>query len=67
MFQDRQVWAIVAARSDKEAQEMCRNIDEKVNFINLVVKPYKKKLTSLGKEKSGNVLKPHNNTPKKTG
>ena len=34
LFQDRQVWAIVAARSDKEAQEMCRNLDEKVNFIN---------------------------------
>ena len=27
MFQDRQVWAILAARSNKEAQEMCRNID----------------------------------------
>ena len=42
LFQDRQVWAIVA-RSDKEAQEMCRNLDEKVNFINAIIKPYKRK------------------------
>ena len=42
MFQDRQVWAIIAARSDLEAQQMCRNIDEKVNFINSLVKPFKK-------------------------
>ena len=58
MFQDRQVWAIVAARSDKEAQEMCRNIDEKVNFINALVKPYKKEISKPRKRnKSGNVLK----------
>ena len=58
LFQDRQVWAIVAARSDKEAQEMCRNLDEKVNFINAVVKPYKKEFPkSKKKNKSGNVLK----------
>jgi len=58
LFQDRQVWAIVAARSDKEAQEMCRNLDEKVNFINAVVKPYKKEVPKPRKKnKSGNVLK----------
>ena len=58
LFQDRQVWAIVAARSDKEAQEMCRNLDEKVNFINAVVKPYKKEVPRPRKRnKSGNVLK----------
>ena len=58
LFQDRQVWAIVAARSDKEAQEMCRNLDEKVNFINSVVKPYKKEAPKPRKKnKSGNVLK----------
>ena len=58
MFQDRQVWAILAARSDKEAQEMCRGLDEKVNFINALVKPYKKELTKPRKKnKSGNVLK----------
>jgi len=58
LFQDRQVWAIVAARSDKEAQEMCRNLDEKVNFINAVVKPYKKEVPKRKKKnKSGNVLK----------
>ncbi len=58
MFQDRQVWAIIAARSNKEAQEMCRNIDEKVNFINALVKPYKKEVpNSIKKNKSGNVLK----------
>ena len=58
LFQDRQVWAIVAARSDKEAQEMCRNLDEKVNFINAVVKPYKKEIHKPRKKnKSGNVLK----------
>ena len=58
LFQDRQVWAIVAARSDKEAQEMCRNLDEKVNFINAVVKPYKKVVPKPRKKnKSGNVLK----------
>ena len=55
MFQDRQVWAILAARSDKEAQEMCRGLDEKVNFINALVKPYKKELTKPRKKnKSGN-------------
>ena len=58
LFQDRQVWAIVAARSNKEAQEMCRNLDEKVNFINAVVKPYKKEIPKPRKKnKSGNVLK----------
>ena len=58
LFQDRQVWAIVAARSDKEAQEMCRNLDEKVNFINSVLKPYKKEVPKPRKKnKSGNVLK----------
>ena len=58
MFQDRQVWAILAARSDLEAQEMCRNIDEKVNFVNALVKPYKKEvLKPRKKNKSGNVPK----------
>ena len=58
MFQDRQVWAIIAARSDKEAQEMCRNIDEKVNFINALVEPYKKQISKpRRRNKSGNVLK----------
>ena len=58
MFQDRQVWAILAARSDKEAQEMCRGLDEKVNFINSYVKPYKKEVPKVKKKnKSGNVLK----------
>ena len=58
MFQDRQVWAIIAARSDKEAQEMCRKIDEKVNFINALVKPYQKEVPKRRKNnKSGNVPK----------
>ena len=58
MFQDRQVWAIIAARSNKEAQEMCRNIDEKVNFTNPLIKPYKKEASKVVKKsKSGNVLK----------
>ena len=58
MFQDRQVWAIVAARTDLEAQQMCRNIDEKVNFINSLVKPFKKNETlPRRKLKSGNVPK----------
>ena len=58
MFQDRNVWAILAARSDKEAQELCRGLDEKVNFINAQVKPYKKEVTKPKKiNKSGNVLK----------
>ncbi len=58
MFQDRQVWAIIAARSDLEAQQMCRNIDEKVNFINSLVKPFKKnELQPKRKLKSGNVPK----------
>ena len=58
MFQDRQVWAILAARSDLEAQEMCRNLDEKVNFINALVKPYKKEVPKFRKKnKSGNVPK----------
>jgi hypothetical protein len=52
------VWAILAARSDKEAQEMCRGLDEKVNFINGLLKPYKKEVTRYKKNnKSGNVLK----------
>mgnify|MGYP003344316412 FL=1 len=58
MFQDRQVWAILAARSDLEAQEMCRNLDEKVNFLSTLVKPYKKEVSkSRKKNKSGNVPK----------
>ena len=58
MFQDRNVWAILAARSDKEAQEMCRGLDEKVNFINAQVKLYKDEVTKAKKiNKSGNVLK----------
>ena len=58
MFQDRQVWAILAARSDLEAQEMCRNLDEKVNFVNPLVKPYKKEIPKPRKKnKSGNVPK----------
>ena len=58
MFQDRQVWAILAARSDKEAQEMCRNLDERVNFINALIKPYKKEVPKSKKnKKSGNVIK----------
>ncbi len=58
MFQDRNVWAILAARSDKEAQEMCRGLDEQVNFINAQVKPYKKEVKKPKKiNKSGNVLK----------
>ena len=58
MFQDRQVWAIFAARSNREAQEMCRNIDEKVNFVNARVKPYKKEPPNARKKnKSGNVSK----------
>ena len=58
MFQDRQVWAIIAARSDLEAQEMCRNIDEKVNFVSSLVKPYKKEVRKPRKKnKSGNVPK----------
>ena len=58
LFQDRQVWAILAARSDLEAQEMCRNLDEKVNFVNTLVKPYKKEVPRHRKKtKSGNVPK----------
>ena len=58
MFQDRQVWAILAARSELEAQEMCRDLDEKVNFINSLVKPFKKVMPkSVKKNKSGNVVK----------
>ena len=58
MFQDRQVWAILAARTTLEAQEMCRNIDERVNFINAVVKPYKKEVPKARKKnKTGNVPK----------
>ena len=58
MFQDRQVWAIIAARTDLEAQQMCRNIDERVNFINSLVKPFKKNETQPRRKiKSGNVAK----------
>ena len=45
-------------RSEREAQEMCRNIDEKVNFINARVKPYKKEISNPRKKNiSGNVPK----------
>ena len=58
MFQDRQVWAVLAARSELEAQEMCRDLDEKVNFINSLVKPFKKVMPkSVKKNKSVNVVK----------
>ena len=58
MFLDRQVWAIIAARTDLEAQQMCRNFDEKVNFINSLVKPFKKNETQPRRKlKSGNVPK----------
>ena len=58
MFQDRQVWAILAARSNLEAQEMCRNLDEKVNFLSPLVKPYKKEQAKTRRRnKSGNVAK----------
>ena len=37
---------------------MCRNIDEKVNFINSLVKPFKKNDTKPKRKlKSGNVPK----------
>jgi hypothetical protein len=58
MFQDRQVWAILAARTDLEAQETCRVIDEKVNFINSKVKPFKKEVKKAKrKNKTGNLPK----------
>ena len=58
LFQDRQVWAILAARTDLEAQQLCRGLDEKVNFINSLVKPYKKELKRpIKRNKSGNVPK----------
>ena len=57
MFQDRQVWAILAARSNLEAQEMCRNLDEKVNFLSPLVKPYKKEAKTRRRNRSGNVAK----------
>ena len=58
MFQDRQVWAILAARSNLEAQEMCRNLDEKVNFLSPLVKPYKKEQAKTRRRnRSGNVAK----------
>ena len=58
LFQDRQVWAILAARSDLEAQQSCRALDEKVNFINSLVKPFKKEVKRpQRKNKSGNVPK----------
>ena len=58
LFQDRQVWAILAARSDLEAHQSCRALDEKVNFINILVKPYKKEVKRpQRKNKSGNVPK----------
>ena len=58
MFQDRQVWAILAARSNLEAQEMCRNLDEKVNFLSPLVKPFKKEQAKTRRRnRSGNVAK----------
>ena len=58
MFQDRQVWAILASRSNLEAQEMCRNLDEKVNFLSPLVKPYKKEQAKTRRRnRSGNVAK----------
>lgn len=39
LFKERQMWLIIAARSSKEVQEICRKIDPKCDFIDSEVGP----------------------------
>ena len=55
LFQERQVWAILAAKSEKQAQEICRSFDPKCKFDHSLVGPPEdqKDNTSTPKRKSG--------------
>ncbi len=55
LFQDRQVWAILAARDEKTAQEVCRVFDPKCKFDHSLVGPPEdqKNKKSTPKRKSG--------------
>ena len=55
LFQERQVWAILAAKSEKQAQEICRLFDPKCKFDHSLVGPPEdqKDNTSTPKRKSG--------------
>jgi len=39
LFKDRQMWLIIAARSTREVQEICRKIDPKCDFIDSEIGP----------------------------
>ena len=39
LFKERQMWLIIAARSSKEVQEICRKIDPKCDFVDSEVGP----------------------------
>ena len=59
MFQDFQIWAIVAAPDEAAVQQACRNFDPKCDFIKSLVGPPIKtedeKKKKKKKKKSGNV------------
>ena len=55
LFQDRQVWAILAATDEKRAQEICRTFDPKCKFDHSLVGPSMDEKTKKAspKRKSG--------------
>ncbi len=59
MFQDYQMWAIVAATDEANVQQICRTFDPKCDFVRSLVgppiEPEDEKKKSKKKRKSGNV------------
>ena len=55
LFQDRQVWAILAATNEKRVQEICRSFDPKCKFEHSLVGPSEDEITKRvqPKRKSG--------------
>jgi hypothetical protein len=39
LFKERQMWLVIAARSLREVQEICRKIDPKCDFIDSEIGP----------------------------
>ena len=57
MFQDYQMWAVVAAKDEATVQQVCRNFDPKCDFVKSLVGPPEKEeeKTKKRKRKSGNL------------
>ena len=61
MFQEFQVWAIIAATNEASVQQICRKFDPKCDFLNSLVGPPSKNeednknKNKKKKRKSGNV------------